>query len=480
MNGYETRIFEMHSKPGGLCTSWTKKGYTIDGCLHWLVGSSPADNFYELWNELIDLQKLTFVNHEVYQYIEDGIGNSIRAYTNIDRLEKEFLEKAPEDEELIREICRVVRKLSKMNMPVKKAPETMNPWDKFRAFIGILPYMGLFSRYIRMNAGDFAMQFRNPLLSKLLKYMFLPEMSVLFLFYTLAWMNKGSAGYPVGGSLAFARLFEKKYLELGGEIRYSSRVKKILDTYDDGVSSATGIELEDGEIHTADIVISAADGHSTIWELLEGKFLDRKVAQVYHQFKPFPSYLQVSIGIRGRVEVPEHSILLPAVPPIRIDPETDADYVQLVSYHFDPTLTPEGSGMFISVIPTYNHSYWINLKKNDPKAYIDEKQKVAGSVISLLEHRYGVFPDQVEMVAVTTPSTVVRYTNNWKGSFEGWLMTPETGFRQISKTLPGLENFYMIGQWVEPGGGIPSCMLSGRNVAQIICKKDKLKFRSRV
>jgi len=39
MNGYKTRIFEMHDKPGGLCTAWTRKGYTFDGCIHWLTGS---------------------------------------------------------------------------------------------------------------------------------------------------------------------------------------------------------------------------------------------------------------------------------------------------------------------------------------------------------------------------------------------------------------------------------------------------------
>ncbi len=40
LNGYKTRIFEMHDKPGGLCTSWQRKGYTFDGCIHWLIGSS--------------------------------------------------------------------------------------------------------------------------------------------------------------------------------------------------------------------------------------------------------------------------------------------------------------------------------------------------------------------------------------------------------------------------------------------------------
>ncbi len=26
MNGFETQIFEKHTKPGGLCTSWQRKG----------------------------------------------------------------------------------------------------------------------------------------------------------------------------------------------------------------------------------------------------------------------------------------------------------------------------------------------------------------------------------------------------------------------------------------------------------------------
>ncbi len=42
MYGYQSHVFEMHTLPGGLCTSWQRKGYTIDGCIHWLVGSSPS------------------------------------------------------------------------------------------------------------------------------------------------------------------------------------------------------------------------------------------------------------------------------------------------------------------------------------------------------------------------------------------------------------------------------------------------------
>ncbi len=52
MNGYQSRIYEMHDLPGGLMTAWERKGYTIDYCIHWLVGSSPKANMNKLWQEV--------------------------------------------------------------------------------------------------------------------------------------------------------------------------------------------------------------------------------------------------------------------------------------------------------------------------------------------------------------------------------------------------------------------------------------------
>ncbi len=53
MNDYRTQIFEMdNARPGGLCTSWKRKGYIIDGCMHWLLGSKPGTGFYCIWEEL--------------------------------------------------------------------------------------------------------------------------------------------------------------------------------------------------------------------------------------------------------------------------------------------------------------------------------------------------------------------------------------------------------------------------------------------
>ena len=45
----------------------------------------------------------------------------------------------------------------------------------------------------------------------------------------------------------------------------------------------------------------------------------------------------------------------------------------------------------------------------------------------------------------------------------------EALFGHVKKTLPGLGGFFMAGQWVEPGGGVPTALMSGRQAVQLAC-----------
>lgn len=74
----------------------------------------------------------------------------------------------------------------------------------------------------------------------------------------------------------------------------------------------------------------------------------------------------------------------------------------------------------------------------------------------------------------------MRYRNNGKGSFKGLQPGLGTLMLRTDKALPGLRNFYMIGQWVEPGGGLPPSIMPGGNVTRIICKKDRKRFTAQV
>jgi len=52
MNGYQSHIFEHHTVPGGVAATWKRKGYTIDGGIHFLMGHRPSAAFHELYRDL--------------------------------------------------------------------------------------------------------------------------------------------------------------------------------------------------------------------------------------------------------------------------------------------------------------------------------------------------------------------------------------------------------------------------------------------
>jgi phytoene dehydrogenase-like protein len=472
MNGYDTEIFEMNSLPGGLCTSWKRSGYTFDGCLHWLVGSTPNDNLYYLWNELVDMKKIDFVDFDYHTKYEDLNGKSVTFYNDLDKCKKEFLNKAPEDKIIINSFFKAVKKFTKFSLPVDKAAETYSLAEGFKLFIKIIPFVGSYKKWIGINLNDFADFFKNELIKNALKVQPTEDISVFFIVMKHAWMNKKSAGYPIGGSLKFSQLIEKKYLELGGKINYRSKVTKIIVKN----KTAKGIILENGDEHLSDLVISAADGHYTIFKMLDGNYADKKVKKTYKTFKTFPSFLQVSLGINRTFEKIPHMLKFELQRPIRIDELTEYKYLTVRIFNFDNTLSPEGKTSLYSMFATDNYTYWEYLRKNDKVRYQAEKDRIAKEVIEALDKKLGNIKNNVEEIDVSTPATVIRYTNNWKGSFEGWLPSKQTGLQSLKKTLPGLDNFYMIGQWIEVGGGVPSSLMSGRNVTQIICKKDKKKF----
>ena len=98
--------------------------------------------------------------------------------------------------------------------------------------------------------------------------------------------------------------------------------------------------------------------------------------------------------------------------------------------------------------------------------------------IKALEAEFGGIEKHVEVVDVATPATWRRYTGNWKGSFEGFLITPKTMMKNLGFTVPGLDGFSMHGQWVAVGGGLPPAGINGRALARKLCKKYGKRFRT--
>jgi len=472
MNGYDTQIFEMHDKPGGLCTAWKRKGYTIDGCIHWLVGSGPGSDFHRFWQEVGAIQGRQILNMEQFMRFEDADSRTFTIYTDINRLEQHMKEISPEDTGLIGEFISGIRAFMRFEMPSNKAPELYNLWDILKLTFKMLPHWRKLPKWVSISMQDFADRFKNPLLREALLSIWPPEFPTMFVMMTIAWMHMKTAGYPIGGSLPFVQAIEKRYLDLGGKISYKSRATKILVEN----NRAVGIKLADGTECYADYIISAADGHTTIFEMLEGKYTNDKIYGYFDRLPTFTPLIFVGFGVnRSFDDFPKiiSGIDFPLSKPITFA-GTEYKRLSVRIHNFDTTLAPAGKTVITIMLPT-NYDVWEKLN-GDTNRYYAEKKQIVNILADLLDKRFPGFKSQIEVQDVATPITFHRYTGNWKGSFEGWMVTPKTWNLRMSKTLPGLDNFYMAGQWVEPGGGLPPSVMSGRNTIQIICKRDKNQF----
>jgi phytoene dehydrogenase-like protein len=483
MNGYRTQIFEMHDLPGGLCTSWKRKGYTFDGCIHWLVGSRPGTEFHRIWEELGTVQGRRFVDYEEFIRIEGASRKTFILYTDPDRLEQHMKELSPQDAGLIKELCNGVRLFTRFDLPIDKPRELYGLLDGLKMAFKMLPFMKAFGKYGKTSIQDFSGGFSDPFLREAfpLSLLFDQPYPVFVLLMILALMHNRNAGYPIGGSLPFARAIERRYLDLGGEIHYNSQVEKILVEpragQGRGDDRAVGVRLADGaaapkERH-ADAVISAADGRATIFDMLETKYTSDEIRSRYDEWPVFPPIVQVSLGVARDLSNEPHMVTYLLEDPITVGGEVHS-HMGVKNYGFDPTLAPAGKSV-LEIIFGSSHEYWKAMYE-ERERYEAEKQQIAMAVIGRLEKRFPGITGQVEAVDVATPMTTERYTGNWQGSIMGWATTTETmGREEMSKTLPGLKDFYMIGQWVE-GGGLPPAARSGRDAIHIICHQDNRPF----
>ena len=482
MNGYQSRIYEMHSAPGGLMTAWERQGYTIDYCIHWLVGSSPASSMHKLWREVGLLRDRQIVDLDVWAEYESKDGRRLTFWRDLDRLESHLCELAPADADLIQSLLKDARRLASADLPADAPPrELMRPLDMLRLGPKMLPWMGPARRWGKLSIAQLADRFQPGIVRDAIRSFWPGEIGAMALLSTFAWLHAGAAGYPVGGSLPLARNVERRYMELGGEIRYGTRVAEILTERTGGADRARGVRLADGTEEQAEVVISAADGHATIYEMLGARYLDEALRGCYErgELPLFPPILFIGVGV-GRTFAEEAQRISGLHFPLAEPVGAGAVYKDELSariVNFDPTMAPEGKTVITTILEA-DGDYWCGLREHDKKKYAAEKTRIGEAVVRGLDGRFPGLKDQVEMVDVATPATTVRYTGNWRASFEGWLPTPGYLTKGLPRRLPGLDDFYMAGQWVQPGGGLPTGVMTAREVQQLICKRDGIGFRT--
>ncbi len=476
MNGYEAEIFEMHDRPGGLCTSWKRKGYTIDGCIHWLVGSSPHSGFHKLWEEVGAVQGRRMIQQNVFYRYTGSDGRTLVVYSDADKFEAHLRDLAPGDSATIELLCRLVRRFARLQMPVEKAFELYNAWDIARMIFKMLPYYRDFKFCNSITLGEFAQRFKDPLLREIFPLILWEEDYPLSALVTiLADLHNKDGAFPEGGSLEFAKAIERRCLDLGGRVFYKSRVVKIVEEND----RAVAVRLADGREIRGDYVISAADLRTTLYEMLDGKHIDPIHEELFRSVKTVPPIVQVAFGVNMDLSSQPRSMGDFYRPPFLKGQKND--FMVVRNYCFDPTMAPAGKSVVTSGLKVDDYEKWEKLTA-DRDRYRAEKEKIAAAFADEFERRYPGFKSTIEVTDVATPMTYVRYTGNWKGTFMTWVISPDKAkkFRIIKKTVPGLDNFWLSGMWVQPPGGLPSGVMASRHVIQMICRKDNKRFQTSI
>lgn len=472
MNGYRATILEHDSEPGGVAKAWQHGDYLIDGGIHYLMGHRPGTACYDLYRELGIFHNRTYPDLTDYcDFTDELSGRRIAFTSDMDQLARDLKALAPEDAGAIDGFIAGVRAFQRTDMfglmatPMELAG-TFGPLKQLWHLRHALRYLG--GPYHRPNQ-EFCERFQNAALRRLLTHLFLPEVPMWFNLLLLSQLANRQMGLLPGSCRDFVGSLVERYQGLGGELACNSTVQEIIVEND----RAVGVRLVNGTERRAEVVVSAGDGTSTIFKLLGGKYADPAIQDRYQNWPQLRPLVTLSFGLRRE---------FPGEPPLRFlllkEPLTvgnvTIDGFPIRIFNYGDKFSPPGRTVLQLLFIT-DWKYWNDLLPDRPR-YDAEKKRLCAEVLTRLEPHYPGITTQVEITDIATPPTIWRFTLNHEGAFMGWSPTPKALRTVFPKTLPGLKNFYMAGQWVMPGGGVPPCLYSGRHVIQILCKRDGKKF----
>ncbi len=473
MNGFDTEIYELHDKPGGECTGWTRGKYHFDGCIHWLMGSKPGSSLYGIWRDTGALDdSVKIANHDIFARYEME-GRVLNIHADADRLEKHLIELSPKDEKEIRKFCSDIKSFGTMIIPLEKPFDMIDMKTGMKYAFHNMPQMLKMGKYQKIKAEKFLSRFKDPLIKMAFGDLMSLDSRASWIYMTLASMHDGDSGFPLGGSLALAKRMEKKFLDSGGKVFYRSRVDKI--TVKDG--KAQGIKLIDGSTKAADFIISAADGYATLYDMLDDRHTPEYFRELFSDNEKYPTIRcsLVLLGVDCDFKDTPRSVVW------KLDKPLDGggamnEMMNITHYCCDPSMAPEGKSV-LNIYINSGFDHWNRLHR-DKEKYKAEKKRLLDDVSAAVISRFPEVEGKIEVTDVATPVTYVRYCNAWRGSWMSWSQGDKVSSYQ-SGVLPGLEGFIMAGQWTMPPGGLPGAAMAGRFAVQRLCMKEGIEFKTK-
>ena len=288
--------------------------------------------------------------------------------------------------------------------------------------------------------------------------------------------------YVKGGTGVLVRAFVKKFEELGGQIRYGTKVRQIeMNSGGPGFRlpgqkiSTTGVVLESGENIPADLVVSNADitnsylnlvpRSARLWNSeLRLKSMSQSMSLVVIYFGFRHEGLNLQLKHHNVILSKRYEDLLSDIFEYKYLPDDFSQYLHLPTLT-DPSLAPEGCHACYTLIPVPNQKSGINWDEKGPwlvdkvLKFLDEEGYIPGLQERLVTKSF-VTPEYFE-------KTLDSHLGN---AFGVEPVLQQSAFFRPHNKSEDIENLYFVGAGTQPGAGTPSVMMSAKMTARIIAK----------
>lgn len=271
--------------------------------------------------------------------------------------------------------------------------------------------------------------------------------------------------YPMGGLHELPQAIWKLAQEHGATLQLQTEVAKIIVEK----KRATGVQLADGSVLKADLVISNADGHWTDTQLLGGEH------QVYSESwwdrrTLAPSAFILYLGVRGRVpELTHHNLIF------------SKDWKKNFAQIFDTPELPEMPSLYVcapsvtdpSVAPKDHENLFV-LVPIPPKIHLTEAEldSYEEEILKFIEQQYGI-SNLAERIVTRRRYTGEDFTHDYHsqgGTALGLAHNlGQTAVWRPNNVHPRVSGLYYVGAGTNPGIGMPMVLIS----AQLVRKRLK-------
>lgn len=463
--GYKVTVFEKNEQVGGRASVLKEKGYTFDMGPSWYLMPEIFENYFNLLGEKVedylDLVKLS-PSYRIFFKDNGRFKDPIDVFSDIKKTLEIFEVIEPGCSENFKQFL----KESEFKYDVSLKSFLYQNYDSVLDFINedSIKYGYKLNIFKKMQK-YVEKYFKTPELQKIMQYtlVFLGSSPyntpAIYSLMTHVDFN-GGVFFPMGGMYSLVEAMEKVAKKNEVEFVVNTPVKQIL--VKDG--KAFGVELEDGQIFEADIVISNADMEHTETKLLpaefqtyDQKYWDKKVVA--------PSGFIMYLGIDKELPMLKHHSFIFA-----------EDWKQGFAEIFDNPQTPTDPSIYIcnpnktdpSLAPAGKENLFILVPIAAGLSYSEEQKEAFGQkILETLSKELGV-PDLIEKVEYKkyfTPEDFIERYHSIRGTALGLAHTLfQTGYFRPNNVSKKVENLYYVGQNTNPGIGVPMCIISGELV----------------